>query len=130
MWRDANTISAGTVGATARVSGREARVTVSALTEHECRLECPYGLLKAGSYIVLTVGDIRAIGTVATYHDGHAKVTFHNPLHVALIEHLGFPADRVIGTAERVSTCRGTEAKQRWRSRTLKCLREVAEFFA
>lgn len=130
MWRQAGTSAARNVEATARVSGRHARVVVQGLTANGCRIEGSYGFLRAGSYVVLTLADVRVVGTVASYQDGCAEVNFHNPLHAALIDRLGFAAQNALAVSESLSASPSSHERMRWRSRTLKCLREVAEFFA
>ena len=114
----------------ARVGGHPGRVTAFDLSVAGCRIWASYGFVALGDPIILIFGEIRIVGRITSCDGRHAGVEFRNPIHPAVVEHLGFPVDRAFSTPPTfASRGRGPTDSLHSRSRTLTDVQDVVAFF-
>lgn len=114
----------------ARVGGRPGRVSAFDLSVEGCRIWASYGFVALGDPIILIFGEIRIVGRIVSCDGRHAGVEFRNPIHPAVVEHLGFQADRALSTPPALaSRGRNPTGGLHSRSRTLTDIQDVVAFF-
>lgn len=114
----------------ARVRGHPGRVSAFDLSVEGCRIWASYGFVALGDPIILIFGEIRIIGRIISCDGRHAGVEFRNPIHPAVVEHLGFSADRAFSKPPALaSRGRDRTGGSHSRSRTLTDIQDVIAFF-
>jgi hypothetical protein len=116
----------------ARVAGRPGRVRVADLSTNGCHVVTSHGFVAPGDPILLTFEGMRIIGIVVWQDGRDAGVKFRNPMHAALVAHLGYEPTQLVpmarlrpALAQRVRP----PSQPKSRSSILRAPRDVTAFF-
>jgi hypothetical protein len=98
---------AAELAAECRSCGRSWITRLSNISSTGCMVECAEAGLPDGALVRVRLKGLTAIdGTIVWQHRGHAGIRFLEPLHVAVMEYLGFRQPEPTQNAERPAEIR------------------------